>query len=51
MPLINIEEALTGTHKALLTTNHSRFFRGQFDKYTWGDIGSSYLPSEGVALL
>jgi dTDP-4-amino-4,6-dideoxygalactose transaminase len=27
-------------------TNRSRFFRGQVDKYTWVDIGSSYLPSE-----
>lgn len=27
-------------------TNRSRFFRGQVDKYTWIDVGSSYLPSE-----
>ena len=27
-------------------TDRSRFFRGQVDKYTWVDIGSSYLPSE-----
>jgi dTDP-4-amino-4,6-dideoxygalactose transaminase len=27
-------------------TNRSRFFRGQVDKYTWGDVGSSYLPSD-----
>ncbi len=27
-------------------TNRSRFFRGEIDKYTWVDIGSSYLPSE-----
>ena len=27
-------------------TNRSRFFRGFVDKYTWVDIGSSYLPSE-----
>ncbi len=27
-------------------TNRSQFFRGQVDKYTWIDIGSSYLPSE-----
>lgn len=27
-------------------TNRSRFLRGQVDKYTWIDIGSSYLPSE-----
>lgn len=30
-------------------TNRSRFFRGQVDKYTWVDIGSSYLPGEVVA--
>jgi dTDP-4-amino-4,6-dideoxygalactose transaminase len=28
------------------STNRSRFFRGEVDKYTWVDIGSSYLPSE-----
>lgn len=27
-------------------TNRGRFFRGQVDKYTWVDVGSSYLPSE-----
>jgi dTDP-4-amino-4,6-dideoxygalactose transaminase len=27
-------------------TNRSKFFRGEVDKYTWVDIGSSYLPSE-----
>ena len=27
-------------------TNRSRFFRGQVDKYTWVDVGSSYLQSE-----
>lgn len=30
-------------------TNRARFFRGQVDKYTWVDVGSSYLPSELVA--
>ena len=30
-------------------TNRSRFFRGQVDKYTWIDGGSSYLPSEILA--
>lgn len=30
-------------------TNRSQFFRGQVDKYTWVDIGSSYLPGELVA--
>jgi dTDP-4-amino-4,6-dideoxygalactose transaminase len=27
-------------------TNRRRFFRGQVDKYTWVDVGSSYSPSE-----
>ena len=30
-------------------TNRSQFFRGQVDKYTWVEVGSSYLPSELVA--
>ncbi len=30
-------------------TNRSQFFRGQVDKYTWVDFGSSYLPGEIVA--
>jgi dTDP-4-amino-4,6-dideoxygalactose transaminase len=30
-------------------TNRSRFFRGQVDKYTWVDLGSSYLSSEVLA--
>lgn len=30
-------------------TNRSAFFRGEVDKYTWVDIGSSFLPSEVVA--
>jgi dTDP-4-amino-4,6-dideoxygalactose transaminase len=30
-------------------TNRSRFFRGQVDKYTWVDLGSSYLPGEITA--
>jgi dTDP-4-amino-4,6-dideoxygalactose transaminase len=30
-------------------TNRSQFLRGEVDKYTWTDIGSSYLPSELVA--
>lgn len=30
-------------------TDRSRFFRGEVDKYTWQDIGSSYLPSELTA--
>ena len=27
-------------------TNRQRFFRGEVDKYTWVDVGSSYVPSE-----
>jgi len=30
-------------------TNRSRFFRGQVDKYTWVDVGYSYLPSDLLA--
>jgi len=30
-------------------TNRGQFFRGQVDKYTWVDIGSSYLPSDILA--
>jgi len=30
-------------------TNRGQFFRGQVDKYTWVEIGSSYLPSDLVA--
>lgn len=30
-------------------TNRSRFFRGMVDKYTWVDVGSSYLPSDILA--
>jgi dTDP-4-amino-4,6-dideoxygalactose transaminase len=30
-------------------TNRSSFFRGEVDKYTWVDVGSSYLPSDMIA--
>lgn len=30
-------------------TDRARFFRGEVDKYTWREIGSSYLPSELIA--
>lgn len=30
-------------------TDRSRFFRGQVDKYSWVDVGSSYLPSDALA--
>ena len=39
----NIEKAEIIREKG---TNRSRFFRGQVDKYTWVNKGSSYLPSE-----
>jgi len=32
-------------------TDRSRFFRGQVDKYSWVDVGSSFLPSEVLAAL
>jgi len=32
-------------------TNRSQFFRGQVDKYTWVDLGSSFLPSDLLAAL
>jgi dTDP-4-amino-4,6-dideoxygalactose transaminase len=32
-------------------TNRKQFFRGQVDKYTWVDIGSSYLPSDILAAI
>jgi dTDP-4-amino-4,6-dideoxygalactose transaminase len=30
-------------------TNRSAFFRGEVDKYTWVDVGSSFLPSDIIA--
>lgn len=39
----NIERAEIVREKG---TNRSKFFRGQVDKYTWIDAGSSYLPSD-----
>jgi dTDP-4-amino-4,6-dideoxygalactose transaminase len=30
-------------------TNRNQFFRGEVDKYTWVDVGSSFLPSELIA--
>jgi dTDP-4-amino-4,6-dideoxygalactose transaminase len=30
-------------------TNRSKFFRGEIDKYTWVDVGSSYLPAEIIS--
>ncbi|MEM9553848.1 MAG: dTDP-4-amino-4,6-dideoxygalactose transaminase [Acidobacteriota bacterium] len=40
------ERAEIGREKG---TNRSRFLRGQVDKYTWVDLGSSYLPSDLLA--
>lgn len=39
----NVEHAEVIREKG---TNRSKFFRGEIDKYTWVDAGSSYLPSE-----
>lgn len=41
-----VERALIVREKG---TNRSQFFRGQVDKYTWVDVGSSYLPSDLLA--
>jgi dTDP-4-amino-4,6-dideoxygalactose transaminase len=41
-----VERAETVREKG---TNRSKFFRGEVDKYTWVDIGSSYLPGEIIA--
>lgn len=39
----DIEEAEIVREKG---TNRSKFFRGEIDKYSWVEAGSSYLPSE-----
>lgn len=39
----NVEDAEIIREKG---TNRSKFFRGQIDKYTWVNLGSSYLPSD-----
>lgn len=45
--LINNEnDVLKGEILREKGTNRSQFFRGQVDKYTWMDVGSSFLPSE-----
>jgi dTDP-4-amino-4,6-dideoxygalactose transaminase len=41
-----VERALIVREKG---TNRSQFFRGQVDKYSWVDLGSSYLPSDLLA--
>ncbi len=47
-----INDPLYGERAEILRekgTNRGRFFRGQVDKYTWVDVGSSYLPSDALA--
>lgn len=48
--LIN-DDALAGRAEVIRDkgTNRSSFFRGEVDKYTWVDAGSSYLPGELIA--
>jgi dTDP-4-amino-4,6-dideoxygalactose transaminase len=41
-----VERALIVREKG---TNRSQYFRGQVDKYSWVDVGSSYLPSDLLA--
>jgi dTDP-4-amino-4,6-dideoxygalactose transaminase len=41
-----LERALVIREKG---TNRNRYFRGEIDKYTWVDLGSSYLPSDLLA--
>jgi dTDP-4-amino-4,6-dideoxygalactose transaminase len=47
------KNVISGEGGALLVrekgTNRTSFFRGEADKYTWVDIGSSYLPGEIIA--
>jgi dTDP-4-amino-4,6-dideoxygalactose transaminase len=49
--LVVNDAALVGRAEVLREkgTNRSRFFRGEVDKYTWMDVGSSYVPSELLA--
>ena len=49
--LINHDEELIERAEIIREkgTNRSQFFRGEVDKYTWVDIGSSYLPSDMLA--
>lgn len=45
-------DAITGERAEVIRekgTNRSRFFRGQVDKYTWVEVGSSFLPGEITA--
>lgn len=49
--LINKDEELAKRAEIIREkgTNRSQFFRGEVDKYTWVDIGSSFLPSDILA--
>ena len=49
--LIINDQALIGRAEILREkgTNRSRFFRGEVDKYSWVDVGSSFLPSDLLA--
>src|SRR6266851_5684234 len=44
-----VEDNAHGLFSRYKGTNRSRFFRGEVDKYTWVDLGSSYLPSDLLA--
>ena len=47
-----VNDAIWSTRAEIIRekgTNRSAFFRGQVDKYTWVDLGSSFLPSEIIA--
>lgn len=49
---LNINDAAYSERAEIIRekgTERSRFFRGQVDKYSWVDVGSSYLPSEILA--
>ncbi len=50
--LINTDDRKINERAEILRekgTNRTQFFRGEIDKYTWLDIGSSYLPSDILA--
>ena len=50
--LINTDDPKINKRAEILRekgTNRSQFYRGEVDKYTWVDIGSSYLPSDNLA--
>lgn len=51
--LINNDEALQNRAEIIREkgTNRSQFIKGEVDKYTWVDVGSSYLPSDLLAAM